>query len=567
MPDLRTENREELERYREIMAVLRKNNLGFLFVRAALVGPERAMEKAKKDLSGRSLGERLKLTCEELGPTFVKIGQILSTRTDLVPKSVARELAKLQDEVTPFSFEEAKAEIEEELQDSLHNIFPRFNEKPIAAASMAQVYDAYMNSGRHVAVKVQRPHVKKQIEIDMRILRQLAAFIDKYTRYGKLYDFSGTVEELADALTRETNFILEGENNDRLRKDMSKLHRITTPRIVWIYTTKEVLTMDFVEGIKINNVKELEKAGANPKYLAKNLMRALTQQILVNGFFHADPHPGNIMVVNKATTIEFIDLGMMGELTPRFRKQLNAFVWGLGMQNTRMVAQSIMDMDIAGANVNQYRFTKTLNQLLDRYLYQPLGSVNIAEVFDSIIRLASDYKMKVPKDLTLVGKCLGTAQGVVEILDPTLNILTVAEQTVRSLLREEIFSQDAANDIISTLLDARDAVRTLPRFLMNFFRKAEDNDFALSMKIDSLPDVMRSLERMANRVSFTIVLLAVSIVMAGIIIGLDWNSPANSSTMSTVSIFALETGLAIGVVIVVGLVFNIVWSRLKNRSK
>lgn len=199
-------------RYKEIISVLTKNGLGFLFVRTAIsFDPEKEIERAMRSNKGLSIGERLRKSLEELGPTFVKIGQILSTRTDIVPESVAQELAKLQDSVPPFSFAEAKAEIESQLQDSIENIFIDFNDVPIAAASMSQVYSARLHSGRHVAVKVQRPHITESVMTDLDVLAQVANFIDKHTKFGKLYDFGGMVSELRKVMEREVNFVAEGK--------------------------------------------------------------------------------------------------------------------------------------------------------------------------------------------------------------------------------------------------------------------------------------------------------------------------------------------------------------------
>lgn len=554
-------------RYKEIMSVLTKNGLGFLFVRTALSSnPEKELLRAEQSGMGPSLGERLRLSCEQLGPTFVKIGQILSTRTDIVPEAVAADLAKLQDDVSPFSFEEARHEIETQLQDSIENIFADFDTTPIAAASMSQVYSAHLHSGRHVAVKVQRPNITESVMTDLEVLTQIARFVDKHTKYGRLYDFEGMVSELRKVMEREINFVSEGENLDRFRDNLSRNHDVTAPKVIWIYTTRKVLTMDFVEGVKINNIKALNEMGADKHHLAKAFVQSLIDQILIYGFFHADPHPGNVMVVDEGTRIEFIDLGMVGMLTPRFRRQLTSFVLGIATQNTRKIAAAIMNMDVAGANVNQYHFSKALNNLLDEYLYVPLSDVNIAQVFASVFDLAAQFHMKIPRDLTMVGKCLGTAQGVIEELDPHLSILTVAEETVQRVLLEHFTSADFRTDILTTALDTNDLLKSLPAFLLNMFRKAEDNDFAIDLKLDKLKVFEESLDRMANRISFTVVLLAICIIMAGVIIATGFWEPVAGETLVDLSIAVLTIGLALCCIIVGGLIFSIVYSNIKRKK-
>lgn len=560
-----SENVLRLKRYQEIMAVIRKNGLGFLFVRAAIGGPEKALQRAEKESGGIPIGVRLRNACEELGPTFVKIGQILSTRTDIIPQSIADDLSHLQDNVKEFSFEEAKEVIESQLQDDLHAIFPQFREKPIAAASMSQVYSAYMNTGRHVAVKVQRPHIREQIDVDMSILAHLADFLDKHTRYGRLYDFGGMVSELQKSLNAEMDFTNEGENLEEFRKVISHHDNITCPDVVWIYSTSRVLTMDFVEGTKINDIEALNRMHVSTHKVAKDFVQSLLDQILVYGFFHADPHPGNVMMVDNGRKIEFIDLGMIGRLLPRFRHALNNLLVGIALQNMRKVATSIMEMDEAGAKVNMYRLTKDCGALLDAYLYVPLDQVNVADVFTKIFDLAGEYGMKIPRDLTMVGKCLGTAQGVIEELDPTLSVLQVAEDTVRMVMMERLGSRDFRNTMLGDALDTFESVHHIPRFVLAFMQKMEDNDFGLQLQFDHLNDLERSLERMANRISFCIILLAVGIVMAGIIIGVNMYSGPAETARYDISMVSLVVGLVIAVLIVGGLIVNMVVSGRRNR--
>lgn len=560
-----SENRQRLNRYKEIMDVIRKNDLGFLFVRAAFGGPEKALERADKKAGGRSIGERLCSVCEELGPTFVKIGQMLSTRTDLIPESITNDLANLQDSVKQFSFEEAREVIETQLQDKLNNIFPRFDEKPIAAASMSQVYSAYMNSGRHVAVKVQRPGIRPQIEMDMSILHQLANFLDKHTRYGRLYNFDGMVSELDKSITAEMDFTREGENLEEFRKVIKNHDDLTCPEVVWIYSTPKVLTMDFVDGVKINNIKKLDAMHVDKHHVAKEFVQSLLEQILVYGFFHADPHPGNVMMVDHGRKIEFIDLGMVGRLLPRFRRALNDLVLGIAIQNMNKVAQSIMQMDESGANVNMYKLTKDAGTLLDRYMYVPLDQVNVADVFAKIFDLAGSYGMKIPRDLTMVGKCLGTAQGVIEELDPTLSVMTIAEDTVKSVFLERLRSRDFRNTVLTDAMDTFEAVHEVPRFLLSLMQKLEDNDYGVQLQFDKLDEVERSAEGMVNRISFCMILLAVGIMMAGIVIGVNMYSGPAQSLRDNISVIALIVGLVICFLIVAGVITNMILTRRRHK--
>lgn len=533
-----------------------------MFVKTSLSkNPKKIVEYEQKH-NMVSVGERIRKSCEELGPTFVKLGQILSTRTDIVTENVANQLKKLQDSVTPFSFEQAKKLIEDELDDSIENLFAEFNDVPIASASISQVYRAKLLSGAQVAVKVQRPNIAQSIETDLGILEQLAKIVDRYSKYGKLYDFSGMVKEFRRVMENEIDFTKEGENTDNFRAHLADHPNVRTPKIKWVYTTPKILTMEFVDGIKINDISQLDELGADRTKLAKEFTVSLVHQILIDGFFHADPHPGNVMVVD-AKYIEFIDLGMVGTVSNKFRRQLTALLLGVATQNTRKIAQSISEMDVADANVNLRQFERSLDVLLDEYLYVPLSKVNIAKVFTGIFSIAGDYKMKIPREFALVAKALGTAQGIVEELDPSVNILSIAQKTIKGVMLHAITSKEAKNSLQSYVLDSIEVVKDVPSILLNFMKKIQDNDFAIELKIKNLQKLERSAERMFNRISFAVVLLAICIVMAGIIISVGY-SMGQSKEMYDLSFFALRAGVFLSGIIVTGIVFSIIRSSIKK---
>ncbi|MEA4853276.1 MAG: AarF/ABC1/UbiB kinase family protein [Christensenella sp.] len=553
-------------RYREILSAFNRNGLGFLFVKSALSKKPQKIFESEQKHNMPSVGERIRITCEQLGPTFVKLGQILSTRTDIVTENVAKQLQKLQDSVTPFSFVEAREVIETELGDTIENLFAEFDDTPIASASVSQVYRARLWSGPLVAVKVQRPNIRASIETDLNILEKLAKFVDKYSKYGQMYDFTGMVAEFRRAMQQEIDFTKEGENTDFFRESVKNQSHIRVPKIKWVYTTSKVLTMDYVQGIKINNLPALTEAGVNTSEIAHIFVTSLLKQILENGVFHADPHPGNVFVVDRKN-IEFIDLGMLGTVNNRFRRQLNSLVLGIATRNTAKVAQGIMDMDTADADVNLEEFEHSLDILLDEYLYVPLGDVKIANVFTSVFQLASDYKMRIPREFTLVAKSLGTAQGVVEELDPSVNILAIAEKTVKGILKDYVKTDDFKNEMRTLAMDCADIVRTAPGTAISLLRKLRKNDYAIELKVRNLEKMEKNIEGVFNRLSFAVVLLAVCIVMSGVIIGLGTAGFGKSDTdVYNLSTLALVAGLLISVIIVLGLVISVVRSGKKKKK-
>ncbi len=553
-----------ISRFREIMSVLNKNGLGFIFVKTAFSrNPQKELENAASDSGELSLAERIRLSCEQLGPTFVKIGQILGMRTDIVPEDVALELQKLQDSVPPFPFEEARRMIEGELGGRIEDIFAQFGKTPVAAASVSQVYHARLHSGDEVAVKVSRPGIQNVVETDINILLRLARFVDKHSKYGKLYHFEKMVLELKKVLEQEMDLTNEAQNLDRLRENLAGQPNISTPHVKWIYTTKSVLTMDYIRGVKISDVAALDALGADKRKIAEDFANSLLSQILMDGFFHADPHPGNVMITQGGTCIEFIDLGMTGRLSEHFRMQLNDLMLGMATQNTRKIAQAIMDMDVSGNSVNQRKFLKTLDVLMDEYVYSPLEEVNAGKLFSSIFSLAGEYNMVIQGEFAMVAKALATAQGIIELLSPNSSVLSIARETTSRLLKSRFSAKQLKSDASILLSDSRDLVKMLPPFLLNLMRRMEEKDYSVDLNIKHLDKLDKNLERMANRISFTVVLLAVCIVMAGVIVAIGFKAGSDPE-LTEFSFFALKAGFVVAAIIICGLVFNMIYSNIKR---
>ena len=555
------------QRYKEIISVFAKNGLGFLFIKKTIFTKHSAHERILEDAAkerGLTVGERIRKTCEELGPTFIKFGQILSTRTDIITDNVARELAKLQDSVPPFPFEQARDMIESEFSDQLCNIFENFSRTPVASASMSQVYLADLKSGMRVAVKVQRPDIQRIVDIDVSILRSIARFVDKYTKYGELYDFSGMVEEFANVLCSELDFTIEAENLDRFKANRNGKNDVTAPDVKWIYTSRRVLTMEYIEGIKITDINALRQKGIDTDRLARRFVDSLIMQMLSDGLFHADPHPGNV-IIRENGQIVFIDLGMMGELSDKYKSLLTDMLIGLSVRNTRRVAQAMVELGIAQEEVHSKMFENSINKLLDEFLYVPLNKVNIMKIFMGLFKLAALYKIKIPRAFTLIAKCLGTAQSIIEQLSPSLNMLQIAQETAKGVLVNSISGSELKNAVLSGMLDSVDSIKFLPSVIARFLKKAEESDFVLELKIKELDKVEKRMEQVFNRMSFGIILLSICIVLAGTIIAIgSFVQSSQSDTMYNISTFAIIIGLAVAAVIVIGIILSII---LSNRHK
>lgn len=553
-----------IRRYREIIAVFTKYGLGMLFRRFIFRHPLKQKNRildvgTVSDNAEASVGQRLKMALEELGPVFVKLGQILSIRQDILPTNIIEELKKLQDSVQPFPFSEAKVLIETEFNDHLEHIYKEFDEEPLAAASISQVHRARLFSGKEVAVKVQRLGIEKIIDLDLDILKRRAHFFDHHTKYGKFYDFSGMVEDLEKTIKAELDFTKEGENADTFLRNLSQDEGVTVPKVKWIYTTKRILTMEYFKGIKISNLEALDQAGIDRKRLAEKLAVSICNQILRDGYFHADPHPGNILVLPDGT-IAFLDFGMVGQLSKARKSAVTDFFIGVVFRDSHMVVDAIVDMDAVTSQSNMKNFQRDIDALIRKYLTMSMNEMKIDELLHEIFQIAFLNHVIIPHDFALLAKTLGTLQGLLEKLAPEINALIIAEPIAKKLLYQSFSFKNASGYIEKSILEYRYLFNELPAAMRNILRKIENEDVNVQFEMKDMNTFQRRLERIFNRISFSVILLAVSIIIAGNLIssGLSANT---SAEMYFFNITVLKTGLALEAIIILGLIISMLRSR------
>ncbi len=555
---------QNIKRYGEIISVFTKHGFGLILKQLGLLNPLKGIRRASNrgaahDNAGASTGKRLRLALEELGPAFVKAGQILSIRQDILPADVIAELKMLQDSVQPFPFCDAKALIETEFGDRLNNIYREFDEEPVAAASISQVHRARLITGKQVAVKVQRPGIEGIIEQDLGILKEMAHFVDRHTKYGELYDFSGMVADFENTIKNELDFTKEGENADTFLRNFSRDEGVTVPKVKWIYTTKRVLTMEYVEGIKVSDVDALDRAGVDRRMVAERLAASICGQILRDGFFHADPHPGNIQVMPDGTII-FLDLGMVGTLNESRKSMISDFFVGVVSRDSRMVLNSILDMDAVCDRNNIKRFERDIDAIIEKYLTMPMSEMKIDQMLHDIFRIAFINHIRIPREFALIAKSLGTLQSLIEKLDPELNSFVIAEPIAKKLLYRSFSVDKMKSQIKKSLWNYQKLVSEFPSAMRNLLRKAEDEDFALLFEMKGMDQLQRRLERISNRISASVILLSVSIILAGVLISAGLGANANGA-MAAINITVLKTGMALSAVIVFGLLISMFKSR------
>ena len=429
-----------------------------------------------------------------------------------------------------------------------------FSQTPLAAASIAQVHLAISNSGKKMVVKVQRPGIEKSISQDLAVLKEFASFIDHHTKYGKLYDFSKMVQEFENNLNDELDFRTEGENAEIFKENFLHDKGVRVPQISWIHTTKRVLSMEYIDGIKINDFNEMEKAGIDRKIIARNLVESMFQQILRDGFFHGDPHPGNIMVLPN-NEIVFLDLGMLGRLNNERKSQFLKMLLGITLKNSRLIIQAMIGLDVMANQINLKRLEKEIDLLRNKYLTIPLSEIKIGEVFNEVFALAFSHKIKIPSEFTMLAKSLVTLEGLVEELDPDVNIMEIAEPIANKLIFTTFSPQKTGQEIVGGILDYASLIKELPSFLINYIRALENDEFAVQVHIKDINRIEKRIDRVAIRNSLGLILVSLSIFSSGILIWLG-KDEALFADLYDWLIISLKSSLVLGGLIIIGLIIS-----------
>ncbi len=544
-----------ISRYRDIVIALVRHGFGIVVEEIGfahfLSFPQRLFFDTKgKD--SKTTGERIRLVLQELGPTFVKLGQIASTRPDLLPEDIVRELEKLQDRVPPFSFQEVREIVQEELGGDLEEIFCHFEDSPLAAASIGQVHKAILRSGEKVAVKIQRPNITTIIETDLEILQDLAALAEHRLEWAARYQIRDMVEEFSKSLRAELDYTIEGRNAEKISNQFRDDSKIYVPKVFWEYSTKRVLTMEYIEGVKFNELEKLKQKGYNAKMLAESLAKAIFHQIFIDGFFHGDPHPGNVLVL-PGEVIAFIDFGMVGRLTHEMKYHFSSLVIALMRQSTDGVIKAILLMGLVPDDVDMMQLRDDVEQLREKYYGVPLSQISLGKAVNDLFSVAFRHSIRIPAALTLLGKTLLTIEGVVEKLDPDFSIFNIAEPFGRQLLKERLHPKSLAETAWKHVSDYGELLFDLPKHSKELTSLIKRGRLRLEIDIPELDLLLKKLDRISNRLSFSIILLAFSIIMVGIIIG---SSPGRQSTLLW-KIPAIEIGFGVATLMFLWLLYSI----------
>ena len=450
---------------------------------------------------------------ETLGPTFIKLGQVLSGRTELLPPAYIDALGRLQDDVAPFSFADVERIVETELRVKLSKAFGMFEAEPIAAASLGQVHCAALRDGRMVAVKVQRPDAAKQVMDDLAAMAEVAAFLDKRTDAGARYGFNDLIAEFRRSLLEELDYLHEAANLRTLGEHLADFKDIIVPQPIDSYTTSRVLTMDYVLGTKVTALSPLTRMDVDAERLGRELVRAYLHQIVVDGFFHADPHPGNVFVTDDKK-IALVDLGMVGRLSDRTQDRLLALLLAAAEGRGDEAADTLIELGERREGFNEVALRRDVVDVVTKAQNASLADLEIGRLLLDVNQRATTHGLRAPSDLTLLGKTLLNLDAVARALSPNLDVNSTIRDQAVTLMRQRMLRSVSPGRVLSTMLDAKQFAENLPARVNRVLDALAGNELKLKMEVIDEGAIIDGLQKVANRVALGLIMAALIVAAA-----------------------------------------------------
>ena len=500
---------ERLKRYKDVAMLLIKYGRSDLISPAGLEGSVLPDEIAAETETAPA--EDLANDLERLGPTFIKLGQLLSTRADLLPGPYLDALERLQDRIEPFPYEEVERIVSGELGVRISKAFADFEPAPLAAASLSQVHRATMRDGRAVVVKVQRPDIRELIVGDLEALGEIAHFLDDHTELGKRYEFDNMLVNLRKSLLRELDFTIEANNLHVIGQNLAEFEEIIIPEPIDDYTTTRVLTMEYISGKKITALNPLRLLEIDGSLLAEELFSAYLKQFLIDGLFHADPHPGNVFLTDD-NRIGLIDLGMVGRVTRSFQDNLLRLMLAISEGRGEMAAQAAIKMGEPKEGFDRATFERRITDLVAENADAILSKMNAAKVTLEITRVSADCWFRLPPEFTMIAKALLNLDRVVYSLDTHFDPNSIIRERANEILQRNILKSVAPNNLLSGVVDLKEFAEKLPTRVNRILDAVGDNE--LRFKVDAIDEkvVLEGLQKVANRITL-------GLIVASLIVG------------------------------------------------
>lgn len=548
---------ERLKRYKDVAMLLMKYGRSDLVKQAGLEDQLELDEHTLAETAPKA--EELASDLEKLGPTFIKLGQLLSTRADLLPTPYLEALSRLQDRIEPFPYEEVDRIVSGELGVRISKAFADFDPEPLAAASLAQVHLAHMRDGRAVVVKVQRPNIREQIVEDLEALAGIAEFLDAHTDLGKRYDFGNMLQGLRSSLLREMDFKLEANNLITFRENLREFDRIVIPDPVEAFCTSRILTMEYIPGKKITELSPLRLMEIDGPGLARELFRAYLKQILLDGFLHADPHPGNVFLTDD-DQIALLDLGMVARLLPGFRDNVLRLLLAISEGKGEEAAEVTIRMGEPKPRFEKAEFTKRIAELVAEHADASLSRLNSGQVVLEITKISADCWFRLPSEFTMVAKALLNLDRVVFTLDPSFEPSTIIRQRAMEILQRNLMQSLSPMNLVGEIVELKEFVEKLPGRVNKILDTIGNNEFKIDVDAIDEKIVLEGLQKVANRISLGLVLAAL-IVGAAMLMRIETTFKILGYPGFAMIFFLLAA------IAGVGLVVTIVMTDVKARKK
>ena len=502
-----------------VVAALPEKLSRYAAVATLLLKYGRSVGETEDDAVPDEAPDALASDLEKLGPTFIKLGQVLSSRPDLLPRAYLDALTRLQDNVKAFPFPDVQRIIEEELGARLSKAFSLFEETPIAAASLGQVHRAALRDGRVVAVKVQRPDIEKTVATDLEALEEIAQFLSTRTGAGKRYDLVGMVAEFRTALEAELDYVQEASNLRLIGKNLEEFKAIVVPQPVEGYTSKRVLTMEYVGGTKVTQISPVVSIELQRDVLADTLVHAYLKQIVIDGVFHADPHPGNVFVTDEGL-LALIDLGQIGRLSPQMQDRLLKLLLAISEGRGEEAAEVAIALGEKLPDFNEAGFKRAISALVGRIGHQSIAEFQIGRVFLELSSLINDNAMRAPAELTMLGKTLLHLDEVARALDPSLDVNECVRRNGIELMSRRMKKMASSGSLIAAVLEGKEFAAKLPGRVNRVLDALAASELKLKVEVIDDGAIIDGLQKVANRITLGLILAAM-IVSAAMVMRID----------------------------------------------
>jgi len=505
----------DINRFREILTVLFEEGFDFFIGKIKLKHKVPLTKRLKARVEAKKsfpIEKRLRLTLERLGPTFIKFGQVLSVRPDLIPKNYVKELEKLQDRVPSFPYSIVKEQIKKELGKDIDEIFLNFEKKPIASASISQVHKATLKDGKNVAVKIQRPNVQEIMETDVEIMFYVAKQLEKHMPKLRKFEPVKIIEEFSKWTIKELDFKREAINAKRFARNFSRDKQVKIPKIYDEFTTNKILVMEFIDGIELHNIKQIKNKKINLKPLIETGFKAILTQVFIHGFFHADPHPGNIIITNDKK-IAFVDFGIVGHFDENLKAKSIDLFYGIIGGDTKQIVDTLIDLsgnEIENRNELEYEISDVLQPLQS----SDISKVKISRILEEILDIALNYGLKIPMPFVLFGKTVITLEGVALEYDPKFNLIASSKPFIEKLIARRYNPVYIFNSFMKNMIKFKRFAEELPDQTSKALKKIEKGTIKVDIEDTDIKALSMEIDRSGNRIAYSMLIASLLIVAA-----------------------------------------------------